>query len=97
MPPYFLVVEESARVQEVIEAVRSTAHTTERVPYVYVVKEIVLLAGEVGGTMPFITRRLGGDPAMMTGPVLTTITDITGVTIYLGLATLFLSGLMIGA
>ena len=50
--------------------------------------------------MPFIIRRLGGDPAMMTGPILTTITDITGVTgvtIYLGLATLFLSGLMIGA
>lgn len=56
----------------------------------------VLLAGVVGGTMPFLIRRLGGDPAMMTGPVLTTITDITGVTIYLGLATLFLSGLMAG-
>ena len=46
--------------------------------------------------MPFIIRRLGGDPAMMTGPILTTITDITGVTIYLSLATLFLSGLMAG-
>ncbi len=57
----------------------------------------VLLAGVVGGTMPFLIRRLGGDPAMMTGPVLTTITDITGVTIYLGLATLFLSGLMAAA
>ncbi|TVS14450.1 MAG: magnesium transporter [Gammaproteobacteria bacterium] len=57
----------------------------------------VLLAGVVGGTMPFLIRRLGGDPAMMTGPVLTTITDITGVTIYLGLATLFLSGLLIAA
>lgn len=57
----------------------------------------VLLAGVVGGTMPFLIRRLGGDPAMMTGPVLTTITDITGVTIYLSLATLFLSGLLAGA
>ncbi len=28
---------------------------------------------------------------MMTGPVLTTITDITGVSIYLGLSTLFLA------
>ncbi len=27
---------------------------------------------------------------MMTGPVLTTITDITGVTVYLGLSTLFI-------
>ncbi len=57
----------------------------------------VLLAGVVGGTIPFIIRRLGGDPAMMTGPVLTTITDITGVTIYLGLATVFLTGLMAAA
>jgi magnesium transporter len=31
---------------------------------------------------------------MMTGPVLTTITDITGVFIYLGLYTLFLSNLL---
>lgn len=46
--------------------------------------------------MPFIIRRLGGDPAMMTEPILTTITDIIGVTIYLSLATLFLSGLMAG-
>jgi magnesium transporter len=54
----------------------------------------VLLAGLVGGTLPFIIKRFGGDPAMMTGPVLTTITDITGVSIYLGLSTLFLASLM---
>lgn len=54
----------------------------------------VLLAGVVGGTLPFIIKRLGKDPAMMTGPFLTTITDITGVTIYLGLATLFLTDLI---
>ncbi|TVQ22256.1 MAG: magnesium transporter [Spirochaetaceae bacterium] len=50
----------------------------------------VLVAGVVGGTLPFLIKRLGKDPAMMTGPVLTTITDITGVTIYLGLSTIFL-------
>ncbi|MGF1671329.1 MAG: magnesium transporter [Balneolaceae bacterium] len=54
----------------------------------------VLLAGIVGGTLPFVIKRFGGDPAMMTGPVLTTITDITGVSIYLGLSTLFLASLM---
>jgi magnesium transporter len=54
----------------------------------------VLLAGIVGGTLPFIIKRFGGDPAMMTGPVLTTITDITGVSIYLGLSTLFLASLI---
>ncbi|MCK8517344.1 magnesium transporter [Methylonatrum kenyense] len=56
----------------------------------------VLVAGVVGGTIPFLIKRLGKDPAMMTGPILTTITDITGVSIYLGLATLFLSGLLGG-
>lgn len=54
----------------------------------------VIVAGVVGGCMPFIIKRLGKDPAMMTGPILTTITDITGITIYLGLSTLFLAGLI---
>jgi len=54
----------------------------------------VFIAGIVGGTIPFLIKRLGKDPAMMTGPVLTTITDITGVFIYLGLCTLFLSNLL---
>ncbi len=50
----------------------------------------VLVAGIVGGTLPFIIKKLGRDPAMMTGPFLTTITDITGVSIYLGLSSLLL-------
>jgi magnesium transporter len=54
----------------------------------------VFVAGIVGGTLPFFIKRLGYDPAMMTGPVLTTITDITGVTIYLGLSTIFLANLL---
>lgn len=54
----------------------------------------VLLAGIVGGTLPFVIKQFGGDPAMMTCPVLTTITDITGVSIYLRLSTLFLASLI---
>ncbi|SEP09719.1 magnesium transporter [Aquisalimonas asiatica] len=56
----------------------------------------VLVAGVVGGTIPFLIKRIGRDPAMMTGPVLTTITDITGVSIYLGLCTVFLTSLLAG-
>ena len=56
----------------------------------------VFVAGIVGGTLPFLIKRWGGDPAMMTGPVLTTITDITGVSIYLGLSTYFLASLIGG-
>ncbi len=51
----------------------------------------VLVAGIIGGSMPFIIKKLGKDPAMMTGPVLTTVTDITGISIYLGLSTAFLA------
>ncbi|SDG09273.1 magnesium transporter [Limimonas halophila] len=54
----------------------------------------VLVAGVVGGTIPFFIRRIGLDPAMLTGPILTTVTDITGVSIYLGLASLVLAGLV---
>lgn len=54
----------------------------------------VLIAGVVGGTIPFLIKRWGKDPAMMTGPILTTITDITGVSVYLGLCTIFLSSLL---
>lgn len=54
----------------------------------------VVVAGAVGGTMPFLIKRMGYDPAMITGPILTTVTDITGVSIYLGLATVFLAGLL---
>jgi magnesium transporter len=52
------------------------------------------VAGVVGGALPFIIKRFGKDPAMMTGPFLTTITDITGVSIYLGLSTLFLTRIL---
>lgn len=50
----------------------------------------VIIAGVVGGILPFVIKALGKDPAMMTGPFLTTITDISGVTIYLALATVFI-------
>ncbi len=54
----------------------------------------VLLAGVVGTTIPFIFRRLGKDPAMMSGAFLTTITDATGLFIFLGLATLVMHRLI---
>ncbi|POQ98158.1 hypothetical protein AU468_14475 [Alkalispirochaeta sphaeroplastigenens] len=55
----------------------------------------VVVAGIVGGSLPFLIKKLGKDPAMMTGPLLTTITDVTGVTVYLGLSTLFLARLAV--
>ena len=54
----------------------------------------VLVAGVFGGTLPFLIKRFGKDPALLTGPILMTITDITGVSIYLGLCTIFLFGIV---
>lgn len=53
----------------------------------------VLVASLAGGTLPFLLKRLGFDPAMMTGPLLTTLVDLISFFIYLGLGTLFLDRL----
>ena len=42
--------------------------------------------------MPIVLKRMGVDPAVAAGPFVTTANDITGITIYLTLATLFLAG-----
>lgn len=54
----------------------------------------VLLAGVIGTAIPFVFHRIGKDPAMMSGAFLTTITDATGLSIYLGLATLIIHRLV---
>jgi magnesium transporter len=43
-----------------------------------------------GFTMPLIFRRLGVDPAIASGPLITTLNDVLGLGIYLGLATVLL-------
>jgi len=54
----------------------------------------VLVASISGGTLPFVLHRFGLDPAMMTGPLLTTLVDVVSILTYLGLATLFLAYLV---
>lgn len=46
----------------------------------------IFVAVLLGVAMPFTFRRLGADPAIASGPFVTTITDITSVSIYLTLA-----------
>jgi len=48
----------------------------------------LLVAGVAGSMLPSILRRLNIDPAIAGGVVLTTITDVTGFFVFLGLATL---------
>ena len=49
-----------------------------------------LIAVSIGGTVPLLLKRLGIDPAVASGPVLTTITDLCGFFLALSIATLML-------
>ena len=47
---------------------------------------VVLIAATVGTTVPLFLYRLGVDPTVATGPFITTVNDILGLWVYLGLA-----------
>jgi len=52
-----------------------------------------LIAVSVGGTVPLMLKRFGVDPAVASGPILTTVTDICGFFLALTIATLLLTQL----
>jgi magnesium transporter len=52
-----------------------------------------LIAVSVGGTVPLLLKRLGVDPAVASGPILTTVTDICGFFLALSFASLLLAQL----
>lgn len=54
----------------------------------------LLIAGLVGTVIPLILRKLKFDPALSSGPLATTFTDVCGFLTFLGLATLTLSWLL---
>jgi len=49
-----------------------------------------LVAVSIGGTTPLIIKRLGWDPALASGPILTTLTDVCGFFLTLQFATAIL-------
>lgn len=49
---------------------------------------VILNASFVGASIPLILKRFGVDPAIATGPFITTSNDVVGLFIYLGLTTL---------
>jgi magnesium transporter len=51
---------------------------------------IIVNAGFIGSAVPLALKRLNIDPALATGPFVTTSNDVLGLLIYLGLVTLFL-------
>jgi len=50
----------------------------------------LLCAALAGATIPMLLRRVGADPALGGSVMLTTVTDVVGFVVFLGLATLFL-------
>jgi magnesium transporter len=51
----------------------------------------MLIANILGSVQPVVLRRLGVDPAIAAGPLITSLNDITGVAIYAAVAGMFLS------
>lgn len=49
-----------------------------------------LIAVSIGGVVPLVLKRFNQDPAVASGPLLTTITDMAGFFLVLSLATLFM-------
>lgn len=52
----------------------------------------VITATMIGAGLPLLVKRLGGDPAVVASPAITTVVDITGLLIYFGVVTTFLAG-----
>lgn len=53
----------------------------------------ILVATIAGSFIPLLIHKLGIDPAVASGPFITTLNDITSILIYLGLATMLLGQL----
>lgn len=53
-----------------------------------------VIAVSIGGTVPLVLRRFNLDPAVASGPLLTTVTDMCGFLLVLGLATMMLKYLV---
>jgi len=52
---------------------------------------VIMAAAIVGSSGPLLLQRWGADPAIATGPFIAVLNDIIGLTIYLSLATAYLS------
>jgi magnesium transporter len=54
----------------------------------------LVIASLNGALIPLVFERLGIDPAIASGPLVTTSNDITGILIYFGLATAMIDTLV---
>ncbi|MCM3315598.1 magnesium transporter [Rummeliibacillus stabekisii] len=54
----------------------------------------IVVATLAGAVIPLVMHRMNIDPAVASGPFITTLNDITSILIYLGIATAFINHLM---
>ncbi len=54
----------------------------------------IMLASLIGSLLPMAFERMGIDPAVASGPMVTTFSDITGILVYFGLAALMIDRLV---
>jgi magnesium transporter len=52
-----------------------------------------MVAVSIGGIVPLVLKRFNVDPAIASGPILTTVTDMCGFLLVLGIATAMLEQL----
>ena len=55
----------------------------------------LVLAGIVFGSLPFVLKRLGFDPASASAPFVATLVDVTGLVIYFSIAAMILGGTLL--
>ncbi len=55
---------------------------------------VVLFGNLLGSMMPFFLSKLGLDPAVTSGPFVSTISDVTGILIYFSIAVALLKGIL---
>lgn len=54
----------------------------------------ITIANLAGSFIPILMERIGFDPAVASGPFITTLTDLTSVLIYFNIAALFMNYLV---
>lgn len=54
----------------------------------------IIVATLAGSFIPLLMHKIGIDPAVASGPFITTLNDVTSIVIYLGLASTFISQIM---
>ncbi|GAK83351.1 Mg/Co/Ni transporter MgtE / CBS domain [Vibrio ponticus] len=50
----------------------------------------LLVAGIAGVSIPIVLKKMNIDPALAGGMALTTVTDVVGLSVFLGLATILI-------